>query len=129
MSSSASYDRELHLRGIIGFVLFLVVLMVVVATLMFVLSGRLKEFVSAKDPAPSPLAEASEPYLPPKPHLQANPTVDLATLREEEDLILSSYGWVDKDAGIVRVPIEEAMRRVVEEGVPTWEPVEEASQP
>jgi hypothetical protein len=50
-------------------------------------------------------------------------------LRAEEDLVLSSYGWVDKEKGIVRIPIEAAMRRVVRDGIPTWQPPEEATQP
>ena len=28
--------------------------------------------------------------------------------------MLDSYGWVDKDAGIVRIPIDDAMRLTVE---------------
>jgi hypothetical protein len=129
MSSSRSYDREVNVRAIVGFVLSLVVLMLVVAAIMFVASGRLKEHLAAQDPPPSPLPEANEPYTPPLPHLQSEPTADLAALRAEEDLVLSSYAWVDKDAGIVRVPIEEAMRRVARDGLPTWKPSEEAPQP
>jgi hypothetical protein len=129
MSKSHSYDRELHLRGIIGFVLGLTVLVVVAATLMYFLGGGLKSHLVAQDPAPSPLPEASEPQIPPEPRLLAKPVQALADLRAEEGLVLSSYGWVDKEAGTVHVPIEDAMRRVVEDGMPTWEPAEEAQQP
>ena len=31
--------------------------------------------------------------------------------------MLDSYGWVDKDAGVVRIPIEEAMKLTVERGL------------
>ena len=35
---------------------------------------------------------------------------DLRDLRAREDEMLDSYGWVDRNAGIVRIPIDEAMR-------------------
>jgi hypothetical protein len=31
-------------------------------------------------------------------------------LRREEDRRLKSYGWVDKQVGVVHIPIDEAMR-------------------
>lgn len=53
-----------------------------------------------------------------EPPLRINPLADLQTLRAEEMEILSSYGWVDKDAGIVRIPIEQAMDLLLEQGLP-----------
>jgi hypothetical protein len=46
----------------------------------------------------------------PPPRLQKNETVDLKKLREYEEPLLDQFGWVDRDKGIVRIPIEEAMR-------------------
>ena len=37
----------------------------------------------------------------------------------EEERVLEGYGWVNKEAGIVRIPIEEAMRLTVERGLPS----------
>jgi hypothetical protein len=65
-----------------------------------------------------PLAVTHEQRLPPEPRLQTNPREDLQDLRDEEEKVLDSYGWVDKDAGIVRLPIGEAMRLTVERGLP-----------
>jgi hypothetical protein len=44
----------------------------------------------------------------------------LAALRAQEDALLGSYGWVEKDRGIVRIPIDEAMRIVAESGLPAF---------
>ena len=44
--------------------------------------------------------------VPPEPRLQTNPREDLRDLRASEDALLNSYGWVDKNNGIVRIPIE-----------------------
>jgi len=42
----------------------------------------------------------------------------LRSLRQSEEETLSSYGWVDRKAGIVRIPIDRAMDLVAERGVP-----------
>lgn len=55
------------------------------------------------------------------PALQEDPYKDLERLRESERQTLNSYGWVDREKGIVRVPIEEAMKRVLEKGLPAAE--------
>ena len=36
-----------------------------------------------------------------------------------QDAALRSYGWVDKNAGIVRIPIDEAIRLTLQRGLPT----------
>ncbi|MGE0393591.1 MAG: hypothetical protein AB7I25_11715 [Vicinamibacterales bacterium] len=61
-----------------------------------------------------PLAAALGQRLPPEPRLQTSPTKDIRLMRAEEDALLSSYGWVDKANGVVRLPIEEGMRLAIE---------------
>ena len=39
----------------------------------------------------------------------------LAEVRAAESEKLSTYGWVDEEKGIVRIPIEEAMQKLIEE--------------
>lgn len=55
----------------------------------------------------------------PTPRLQTHPFRDVQLLRQSERQTLHTYGWVDQDNGIVRVPIDEAMRLTVERGLPT----------
>ena len=57
--------------------------------------------------------------LPPQPRLQTDPRGDLLALREAEDRTLTTYGWVDRNAGVVRIPIEQAMRLIVDRGLPS----------
>jgi hypothetical protein len=59
----------------------------------------------------------SEPALPPAPRLQQFPRNEMYQLRLEEDQKLHSYGWVNKDAGTVRIPIDDAMRLTVQRGL------------
>jgi hypothetical protein len=54
---------------------------------------------------------------PPLPRLQTNPSADLAQFRAEEEKRLNSYYWVDKQKGFVHIPIDQAMKEAVEEGI------------
>lgn len=55
---------------------------------------------------------------PPMPRLQSQPFKDLYLLRQGQHERLDSYGWVDKDAGVVHIPIERAMELTVQRGLP-----------
>lgn len=46
---------------------------------------------------------------PPAPRLQHNPPYDYSQYRSQQDQFLGSYGWVDKKAGVARIPIHRAM--------------------
>lgn len=54
----------------------------------------------------------------PAPRLEVKPGASLAELHAAEDVDLRSYGWIDRDAGIVRIPIERAMQLIIERGLP-----------
>src|SRR5262245_44404224 len=43
-------------------------------------------------------------WQPPEPHLQTNPPLDVRQFQAREDNILNSYGWVNQQEGIVRIP-------------------------
>ena len=53
---------------------------------------------------------------PPPPRLQSAPAADLAVYRAREQAILESYAWVDRDAGIARIPIARAIELLAERG-------------
>src|SRR2546422_7213882 len=65
---------------------------------------------------PSPLAHTREPT--PEPHLQVRAAEDLQETRAAENALLNGYGWIDKEAGIVRIPIEKAIDVLAKEGLP-----------
>ena len=52
--------------------------------------------------------------IPPPPRLQSTPASDLHALRLQQQTLLESYGWVDKQAGVVHIPIERAMELLTE---------------
>lgn len=85
---------------------------------MWGMAGMFKFFGATQSlgPPASPFAEART--LPPQPRLQPEPRIDLEHLRSGEDGMLHSYGWVDKNLGVVHIPIERAMDLVLEKGLP-----------
>jgi len=55
---------------------------------------------------------------PPTPNLQNQPFKDIYMLRQEEIEKLTRYGWVDKDGGVTRIPIDRAMDVMLQRGFP-----------
>lgn len=55
----------------------------------------------------------------PTPFLQTQPFKDIYMLRDEEATRLSEYGWVDKDGGVTRIPIDRAMELMIQRGFQT----------
>lgn len=99
------------------FLMGLVVLLLAGIFLMKALFGFLSAEHKRTDAPPSPLA-SELPTEPPLPRLQKTPVQDLTKLREEEKTALGNYGWVEQNAGVVRIPIDRAVDLVLERGLP-----------
>ena len=110
---------DVSIGGIAVFIIVLVVAAVLIHGGVWVWYQYLARSMSRPAMQEFPLATASMQRLPPEPRLQTDPRGDLANLRRSEDTVLNSYGWVDRNAGIVRIPIEQAMKLTVERGLPT----------
>ena len=55
----------------------------------------------------------------PEPRLEDNERTELNGFRYGEEQELNSYGWVDKNAGIAHIPIEQAMQLIAQKGLST----------
>jgi hypothetical protein len=109
---------DVNVKGILLFGAGLFVTAVIVHLLVWVLFGFFSGRADVRAVRQYPLTAGRENQLPPEPRLQANPRDDLIDLHAHEEEVLTTYGWVDKEKGIVRIPIEEAMKIVVERGLP-----------
>jgi hypothetical protein len=110
-------ESDVNVRAIFGFGAGLlaaaIAIHVLIWLLFLVLSSRAQ---TAKTPV-YPMAAPGD-RLPPEPRLQASPRQELIDFRAREALILGTYGWIDRDAGTVRIPIDEAVRITLERGLP-----------
>jgi len=114
MPEEPPYEKgDVHFRGVL---IFAVALVAGVVLTLFLVAGMIT--LLAQHPPSSLRASptGTPTVVPPPPALQAQPWVDLRRYREEQSQILSSYTWIDRKAGIMRIPIERAMELVVERG-------------
>jgi hypothetical protein len=113
---SGHEGSDVRVGGIIKFALGLVamglVIHVVLGLVMQRYSGR-----EARAQAQRPPFFAVD-VVPPAPRLQGNPGVDLIRFKEQELDRLNHYGWIDKETGIARIPIDRAMDILAQKGLP-----------
>lgn len=110
-------QTDIEYRGV--FVVFVSVLIGVwiVTAIVFGCFVLLKHVRAVESPSPLPISAHGNP-LPPEPRLQRSPSDDLKAMRTATDWQLNHYGWVDKQRGIVSLPIERAMQIIAQRGIP-----------
>jgi len=121
------YDRtDMSAKAIVGFFIFLALAGLIMH---LVLWGIYKNFAGsykAQRPLAGPI-ESSTRQLPqgdpirtfPPPQLQPDDVADMNKFLAQEEQTLNSYGWVNQNAGIVRIPIQRAIQVIAQEGLPT----------
>ena len=110
---------DVNIRAVFGFGLGLIVTAVFIYFGIWLLFKFFESREAHGGARQFPMAIGQENREPPMPRLQTNPRQDLLDLRKQEDDLLSSYGWVEKAGGEVRIPIGEAMKLTVQRGLPT----------
>jgi len=110
---------DVNLRAILSFLGALAIAALFINFAVWLLFTFFNARETQQPPAVYPLAAQQENRLPPEPRLQTNPRDDLRELRAHEDEVLTTYGWVDRSSGVVRIPIDQAMKLLVQRGLPT----------
>jgi hypothetical protein len=83
----------------------------------------LKNYWTNSYEAPAPMRERG-PYFPPEPRMQGmpghltDPQQDMREKVEADSEANNELGWVDKNAGIAQIPVKDAMKLIVEKGLP-----------
>jgi hypothetical protein len=112
----AGYEkRDANPRALTIFAAGLLATLALTAVLM---AAMFRYFSAAQSLGPPASPFAAERVLPPQPRLQADPRQDLQRLRQQENTTLNSYGWVNPSGGVVKIPIDRAMDRILEKGLP-----------
>jgi hypothetical protein len=109
---------DAEIGPLIKFAVFLAVTTTVCALIVVGLYKYLDRRETAEKAGRYPLAADVARTLPPPPRLQTYPFYDLKDLRGDENRVLEQYGWVNKNAGIVRIPIERAIDVLAQKGLP-----------
>jgi hypothetical protein len=113
---------------IVKFLVWLVVSAVIIHFGLGLMYGFLieqsKETLEPRYPMAAP---ADERRLPAAPRLQQFPPNELYQFRAGEEELLHQYGWMNKNEGMVHIPVEAAMRALVQRGLPVR--AQDAAQP
>ncbi len=125
--------RDARFKTIFWSGIALALLVLFALAINFAVFSVLKERREKAMVPPPPLAPARE--LPPAPRLQVAPEMDLQRFLAQEDSLASTYGWVVKEAGVVRIPVERAMELMLKTGFPVrsdyqeWQGKNEGERP
>ncbi len=129
--------RDIGVAGVIYFLLGLIAAGILVHFIVTGLFAFLNKRYETEQPPVSPLIKNAqqdtrripaqygdnyEKYLKegfPAPQLETDERTQLNTIRLGEENTLSTYGWVDQKAGVVRIPIDRAMEILAQRGLPT----------
>ena len=118
--------RDANLRTIVIFGVGLIALTIIVLLLMWLMFSAFATREARFDRPRSPLADTRQPSK--EPRLQVAPTQDLNEMSAREDALLNSYGWVNKEADVVRIPIDRAIELLAERGLPVRKQEEEGNE-
>jgi hypothetical protein len=101
----------------------------VVVVSFLVVYGLMRFYGAMDNVVPGDPVSAQVPAVPGTPKLNPDQPVILRDLRERENQLLETYGWTDRSAGMVHIPIEKAMQIVAEEGLPETPPAPATNLP
>lgn len=110
--------RDTNLKLVLWSVVGLAMLTVVAFLVVTLLYNSLETNLRQRAGSPPPLLQEAQ-GLPPGALLQRNPADDMRKMAVENETVLNSYGWIDQQAGVVRIPIDRAMELTLERGLPT----------
>jgi hypothetical protein len=114
-------DRDVNLRVIVR----IAIVIALGTAAAFVLAAVIWRGLTSGERAghrPAPPMATAWPSAPPEPRLEPMPRATLERLRAAEDARLASYGWVDKERGVVHIPVARAMDLLLARGLPARQP-------
>ena len=118
---------DVDIRSVLRFAAGLLVAAILIDVTVWGLFGYFTAREARRVAPEYPLAPKEDVRVPPEPRLQPvapewrTPRQDLAALRAKDRDVLTTYGWVNRNDGEVRIPIDEAMKLVVQRGLPARE--------
>ena len=114
----AHESADVTVRGLLIFCFGLVAVTAVVQLVVWGTFVLFERQAAQNDPVVSPLAVPAG-QLPPEPRLLTNEPMNLEKVRAQENQVLGGYAWVDQKAGTASIPIDEAKKRLLHDGLPS----------
>ncbi len=113
--------RDASIPGLLQGAFWMALVLFVTLMLMRFVFGYFKK-VQPLGPTASPLvtpAQQAKEMLPPSPRLQVQPHNELVDYCDAQQKQVNTYGWIDEQSGVVRIPVDRAMDLILTRGLPT----------
>jgi hypothetical protein len=117
-------SSDIDTRTILAYMFYLA-LSVVAAFILSVFVFRITTKIAVDSQTPPPaVRQGVGPTMPPEPRLQGvpghatDPQLDLRNEREADEAANEKLDWINKQAGIAQIPVEEAMKIIITKGWP-----------
>jgi hypothetical protein len=94
-----------------------------VLLLLAIAFGAVHWFYTANVPAHGPMVPTTFP----SPRLVQDESDWLHRAQTEQQSRLEGWRWVDRGAGVIAIPIDEAMRRIAAKGAHGYDPIDDGS--
>src|SRR5271155_5622305 len=107
--------RDVNVSALLKFAVSLAVVLIVVS---FGMKWTFGYFAKTQTLGPAATPFENERTIPPLPRLQVAPQREIHDYWESQQGIVKSYGWVDRHNGVVRIPVDRAMRILLARGLP-----------
>jgi hypothetical protein len=128
MGAHGSFEhQDLSPRGVMYFFAGLIALIAVIYAIAFGIYRYLDSYNHANQATMSPMVAPQADTRTvtekntrafPEPRLEKSERTELREFIEQQDRKLATYNWLDKDKGIVQIPIDRAMDLIVQRGLP-----------
>jgi hypothetical protein len=115
---SQGYERrDAYVPGLLQFAFWMAVVLAITLVGMRWTYSYFKR-TSPLGETTSPMVKPTDRIIPPAPLLQAHPHQELVDFCSAQQKEVTTYGWVNQQGGIVRIPIDRAMDLIATRGLP-----------
>ena len=116
MAELPGYEQSDASAGVLAKVAIVLAVSLVTIFVVIVVLFKVFNYVQPRlfDQEPHPLAPARQ--LASEPRLQLDPPQQKIDMRATESEVLTTYDWVDREMGLVRIPIDRAIAILASQG-------------
>lgn len=110
-------ERDINVRDVTMIAVAVLVCTIGIVCVLYLLFSYMRNLKAQESPPTSPVERRVYQY-PPEPRIQESPAFDYESMRYEAEWELHHYQWIDKQKGIVAIPIDKAIDIVAKRGIP-----------
>lgn len=110
-------ERDINVRDVLLIAFGVLVCTLIIVFALYLLYAYMRNRKAQESPPTSPVQRRVFQF-PPEPRIQQSPAFDYQTMYYESQWDLHHYKWVDKQKGIVAIPVDRAIDIIAKRGIP-----------